>query len=292
MKKLSLALALLFIFAACKKDTHQAPPAQGTLSSSNEYGSCSSYPVHGLFYNGVPATADTNYVEVGVKVTKAGSYKISTDKQRGVTFSAQGVFADTGFQSVRLRSSGVFDSALFADFKVSFDSSFCTFRVWIQDSAGLSLADNSWQFTANGHAYKGFGSAIEHQLPTDIRENMTFYGSLESRTDTSFVLYLQDEVGPFNTALDYPTSKSNASFSFATPTSYPGGAIKYDANTNTIPAVLNIHPQSQTIAFYEGGPTREVIIIRFSGTAKDGAGNIVPITNGVYKAVNPRYVYP
>src|SRR4051812_18346114 len=96
----ALLFAALFVFAASKKQPPpmEQPPAKGTLVS--EYGNCYPSTQHGDYYNGVPASSDSNYMEIWVNVTSPGSYKITTDQQKGVSWSGSGVFPDTGMTKV------------------------------------------------------------------------------------------------------------------------------------------------------------------------------------------------
>ncbi|HEY8970156.1 MAG TPA: hypothetical protein VIM64_13720, partial [Puia sp.] len=164
---LSAFVLLFFVIASdsCKKDNHPSAPATGSLQDRD--GLCNSYLTHGAWYNGTSAGSDTSYVEINVNVKSPGSYRITSDKHNGVTFSASGNFTDTGLNKVRLKATGTFINVDFADYNITFDSSLCSFRVYVRDSAGLSIPDNTWRFTAGGQAYTGSCSGTIYYAKAD-----------------------------------------------------------------------------------------------------------------------------
>src|SRR6186713_418389 len=175
-RNIPLIICMLFTLAACQKELSfenagPGSPATGTLKDAS--GNCMRYTVHGTWYNGVKP-GDTNYVDISVRVTKAGTYQIKTDVQNGVSFTGTGVFSDTGLNTVRLIPSGTFKQHIASSFTTSYDGDACMFTITVQDSTGTglggsngggsgggggtgggtggaSLSDNTWQFTANGH---------------------------------------------------------------------------------------------------------------------------------------------
>jgi len=265
-----LIFAIVLTFTTCKKNPPPPPPAKGSLVYKG--GLCYPSTVHGTYYNGVPAP-DTNYVEINVDVTSPGSYNITTDMQNGVTFSASGVFTDTGMNAVRLRSKGAFLDHTFADFHTTFDSTHCEFRVWISDSAELSIADNTWQFTAEGHLYQGPGVAVGTPYHGGSYF-FAFYGSMQGYSDTSltikYAIFANDPV-----SCSYPTSGDFNSFHFNTSKFAPGPGIVLDASPSTLPAMIDIFNCSSHVYY-------------FNGTARDSAGNTIPITNARFRVDNPR----
>jgi hypothetical protein len=272
--------SLLLVLTACKKEPHQPLPAKGYFAK-DKYGQCLPNIAHGLFYNGYPAGTDTNYVDVNVDVTSPGSYSIRTDKMNGVLFSAAGNFTDTGLQVVRLKASGSFISPLETIYPITFDSSTCSFYIQVQDSAGLSIADNTWQFTAQGHSYQGPCVGNLFQLPSDLGFSFEFTGTTASGSpDTTLEIYFYTKTGLDTTS--YPTS-DGSTFGFhstgANATTY------YSAGSNTLPAVIDIHFRSFTTRI-EPDLYQSVWLATFDGTARDGANNIVPITNAKFKIVH------
>jgi hypothetical protein len=179
------AFSFIFsVFIGCKKEPPHSNPAKGSLQ--NQYGECLPGNLHGIWYNGLPANTDTNFVDINVNVTSPGSYNITTDKQNGVTFAASGIFADTGLKVVRLKATGTFISPGTFTFHDTFDSSTCQFAVDVQDSAGLSLADNTFQFTARAmftgvHASLLFTISLNHRVSLMQNSTATWVQPQETR---------------------------------------------------------------------------------------------------------------
>lgn len=263
---------LVFSLFACKKQPTPPPqPAHGSLVF--ESGNCYPYTVHGNYYAGVAAD-DSNYVEIFVRVTQPGTYKITTDEQFGVSFSASGTFAYSGINPVHLKSSGVFtDFSQPADFHTWFDSTTCGFRVTVWDSAALHFPENTWQMMAGGQLYQGPIAGVDTLYPGGDATNF-FYGSMKGFSDTSLILFYGTSV--YNGgACSHPTSDV-ASFHFASSRFATGASVQYNANTATAAkgAVIDISSCNSNV------------ITSFNGNAVDSAGNLVPITNARFRCSN------
>jgi hypothetical protein len=214
-------------------------------------------------------------VEINVNVTSPGSYKITTQKENGVSFSASGIFTDTGMNAVRLRSTGTFLADTIIDYHTSFDSTNCVFRVSIYDSAELSIADNTWTFTAGGHVYQGPGHAV-YSLFVGGTVYFAFFGSMEGYADTSLTIkYRTFPTDPYSCS--HPTSDDANYLSFTTSRFSAGPSLQLNASQATLPALIDITDCSAHLYY-------------FNGTARDSAGNIVPITNARFRSDNPRPV--
>ncbi|MDO6432857.1 hypothetical protein Q4E93_19775 [Flavitalea sp. BT771] len=264
-----IIFSVLFAFTACKKQPPPPPPAKGSLVG--EGGGCYPYTVHGTYYNGIPAP-DTNYVEIHVDVTSPGSYKITTQQENGVSFSASGTFTDTGLNVVHLKSTGTFLADTIIDFHTSFDSTSCIFRVSIEDSAELSIADNTWEFTAGGHLYHGPGHAVYANF-VGGSFYFTFFGSMAGYSDTSLTIrYRTFPTDPVTCS--HPTTGDANSFRFTTSIFSADPKVFFTASPSTLPAVIDITHCSSHLYY-------------FNGTARDSAGNIVPITNARFRADHP-----
>lgn len=279
MKRISFIIILFTsIFTSCKKDptTPPANTSEGFLLVDN--GDCQSASVIGRIYNGVKAD-DSSYVEVSVKVTKKGSYHIITDDQDGSIFVADGNFADTGIQKVRLKPKGTFTNWGTLHFVTAYNSSPCHLSVNIYDSAYRDQPDNTWQFTANGKVYKGTGTALYTHLPTYAADTYSFFGSMEGASDTSLIV--RSLVFNFEHPDDYNhyTSDYFNSFAFKTAASAPPPALAFTANTTTAPTAV--------VDIVNSGYSR---VYKFTGTAKDADGNIIQITDGRYRADTSQYV--
>ena len=100
---LSLITALLF-FTACQKEVSYetgSTPSAGSLQS-DVAGDCLPKTLAGVYEEAKPLDPSTNFLDVQVNVTKAGSYTIYTDTLNGTYFRATGTFASAGTNTVRL----------------------------------------------------------------------------------------------------------------------------------------------------------------------------------------------
>jgi len=276
------AILVLFLsaLASCQKQPVPPPPAstsEGILLNDN--GTCEGAQVHGFWYNGV--SSDTSYVLVNVMVTKAGPYHIITDDQDGVVFSADGNFTDTGMQNVKLKPQGLFKNYGNISFLTAYNYSPCNLALTIRDSTYRDQPDNSWQFTANGHIYKGTGTAVYTHWPTYAGDTYTFYGSMEGYSDTSLIvssLFFNFEHP------DDPNHYSNVGASdfwfettrFVSPRVGPWSPT-FQTNPNPV-TIMNVIKSNFSN------------IYQFRGTVNDSAGNIIQITDGRYRADNSTYV--
>lgn len=77
------------------------PPASFTYNGAP--GNCIAPAINGSYAAGTALTS-ANTVVLGVNVTTAGLYAVTTNSSNGVTFSASGVFTATGAQTIILKS--------------------------------------------------------------------------------------------------------------------------------------------------------------------------------------------
>ncbi|MEO8710676.1 MAG: hypothetical protein ABI405_01065 [Parafilimonas sp.] len=175
-----LVTCCISVLFSCQKElsveTNSNLIAQGSLWDSA--GACLPDSVHGTFYNGITPGSDTAYVEIQVNVTQTGSYSITSDLQDGFKFVDSGFFSNTGINTVRLKTNGVPIVPVSTTFNISFDSTFCSFTVDVQDSTGTGLGGQqdttgtggnygNWQFTTDSSLFaKGtFDSVAFSQDP-------------------------------------------------------------------------------------------------------------------------------
>src|SRR6478736_5939953 len=162
-----LSACFVFVLFSCQKEysfeNESNLPAAGSLWDST--GVCLPDSVHGTFYGGVMPGADTAYVEIQVNVTQTGAYNIVSDQQDGFYFSDSGFFTNTGINTIRLKPVGTPIIPTTSIFTITFDSSFCSFGVVINDSTGTGLGgggstgdddlNGSWQFTTGDGTFTG-----------------------------------------------------------------------------------------------------------------------------------------
>jgi hypothetical protein len=270
----------MMAFTGCKKDDHQgSTSAKGNLHSKD--GQCFDPIVHGGWYNGISTGDSTHYVEIKVDVTRTGSYRITTDKRNGVSFAGSGTFTSTGPNLVRLDATGSFINSGVTNFPISFDTTVCEFAITAQDSTILTIADNTWQFTAEGHVYRGTCYATLYQIPQSDVSNFDFTGvGLSGSPDTTLSMGISLSSNGLGT-ISYLTSTPGTGLYF---TIGSGANMKYiyRADQHSVPAVIDIHPRIKTTI---PDPYETVIIGSFNGTVRDTAQNIIPITNSVFKIV-------
>ena len=129
-----LCLLLLTVFVmSCKKEYSYEKgvftPSAGSLQSGTT-GDCLGSVVGGTYQADI-SLADSNYVDVKVDVTTAGSYTISTDTINGFYFSAVGSFTATGENTVRLQGNGKPQTVGTNIFTVTYDRTLCTFSITV-----------------------------------------------------------------------------------------------------------------------------------------------------------------
>ena len=105
-----LSLLIILTISTCKKEYSYegGPGAVYNLTGSPD--ECVNAIINGNYAADIPVDS-LNNVQVTAEVTTAGNYTISTNTIDGITFSASGVFSDTGFYTITLKASGTPDSA-------------------------------------------------------------------------------------------------------------------------------------------------------------------------------------
>jgi hypothetical protein len=285
---LLISSALIFIFS-CKKVPPPSTSAKGFLTSAKL--ACSPGKVHGVWYNGISAGTDTNYVEVTLNVTSPGSYTISSGKQNGVTFSSSGTFSNIGVYRVRLSPSGAFTNWGPTSFPITFDSSSCSFLVYVQDSAALSMPANTWEMTASGNYYNGPCTGGLN-LPPGQATVLTFTGTGWSgdSQDTAMAWDLSrgGSGGSILDTIPYLTDTIGTGFYIQakdTTKSFPDSyLISASANTQTPGASMTVHIRSM-VPFVTDDTYKTIVYGTFEGTARDfwHQNHIVPVTKGRFK---------
>lgn len=120
-------LLLTLCIITCRKEySYEGSPPAG-FSLVGTPGECTNFSVAGSYFTGVPADSN-NTVTVTANVTATGSYAIITNTINGISFSASGAFADTGYQTVVLHCAGTPALTGIYDLAIAGDSG-CTFSV-------------------------------------------------------------------------------------------------------------------------------------------------------------------
>lgn len=282
-KPVLLLLAIL-LFCGCRRTIPGDRSAQGSLES--EKGSCLPATIKGIWYSGVAPDADTNYVEIGVNVTKTGNYRIVSDVENGVEFADSGIFSATGLQTVRLKAIGVFTTANPTSFTIGFGNSLCGFSVDVSD---LPLADNSWRFTARGHTYNGPCGSQQNYLPNGLGSILDIAGPVASGEDTLLFIEVAMPADGYGPVLGtYNTSTTSGYFDFyeEKEANIPGHQI-FLASSDKPDKVVTIVLSS----FATAKDGSRMTLGTFSGTAIDSTGADVTISNGAFRVGGVPYPF-
>jgi len=131
-------LSVLLFFAACQKEASfetGSTPSAGSLQR-DAAGDCLPKTVAGIFEEGTALDPATNFIDVQVVVTKAGSYSIYTDTLNGTFFRATGTFATAGANTVRLIGGGTPANDGIYNFTVTYTTSECIVSVTVLPAGG------------------------------------------------------------------------------------------------------------------------------------------------------------
>jgi len=255
---LSLALVLLVLIGCQKEKSFEQPllnPAKGSLKADGT-GDCNPIRVRGTYTPGTNLN-DSNYVDVEVTVTKAGSYTIVTDTVNGYSFKGTGNFNAAGVATVRLKGSGKPLAAGQDDFIVLFDSSFCFFTVSVNAVSGGGPANYSLaggpgacgNFTPNGNYV--LNTALTSANTVSVGVNVTTPGTYTIKSDTVNGFYFVG-TGTF-TAAGNQTVVLNGS---GTPNA--SGTANFTAKTGTSTCTFSINvsatPPASAVFTLAGAP--------------------------------------
>ena len=115
-----LFLVSLLVFSCQREINFDVDASSGQLLCLPE--------VSGTYMKEKDLTAD-NYVDIQVRVLKAGNYNISTDTKNGFSFLSEGKFTDTGIVNVKLAGEGKPVDTGDSQFTISYNGSTCNFTV-------------------------------------------------------------------------------------------------------------------------------------------------------------------
>lgn len=190
----NFALTLLFaaILFSCQKEVSYEAGQASRGSLQNDAGDCLPKLLGGVYKAG-QALNDSNYLDVTVNVTTAGTYNIHTDTTNGYYFHASGVFAATGANTVRLKGTGTPSAAGSDDFFVFYDTSICQVTVPVLASGGgsggsalftLSGAGSTCMNYALGSGTYTQGTALNSTNTVSVQVNVTTPGTWTLSTNS------------------------------------------------------------------------------------------------------------
>jgi hypothetical protein len=291
-RNLILSLSFLFItasFFSCSKEysleTGAFTTAKGTLHDNS--GNCYTSTVKGTYKTGV-TLKDSNYVEVQLNVTTAGNYSISSDTINGIYFKDAGIFSTTGVKTIKLLGSGKPLLNQNSSFLIGFDSTYCSFTVFVEDSTRTGggtggggtapnyLSDSAWYFSEGARNYHGFidtAFVFDTTVAGQSFRILQIQGATASAGDSVLLIGITFPGGVI-TPGTY-TSNSASVFRFL-------GSFN---DTDTVYSATFLTPTvSTTVIITSYNTTTKIIQGTFSGTAKNKTGNTVTITGGKFEA--------
>ncbi|MFM2138820.1 MAG: hypothetical protein RJA57_1127 [Bacteroidota bacterium] len=157
--------------------------ALATYTLSGAPNACTGAQVSGAYAKDVALTA-ANTVQLNVNVTAPGSYSISTTFQ-GMTFSANGVFATTGAQTVTLTGSGTPTTLGANVVPITVGSSTCSFTVTVVAAGAATLAGAPGACTpVNVAGTYTAGTALVAANKVTVTIDVTTAGAINISTNT------------------------------------------------------------------------------------------------------------
>jgi hypothetical protein len=177
---------------SCKKEYSYEggiiPVAGGTAvyTLNGDGGNCTAPVINGSFTTGKALQAST--IQLGVNVTTAGSYIISTGTNNGIEFSASGTFTATGPQTITLVGIGTPLATGTFPYTPKVGAG-CTFFITVTDPvaqvATYTLGGDPGlcnTFKLNGNYIAGFNMTSDNTAEVSV--NVTSPGSYSIKTDT------------------------------------------------------------------------------------------------------------
>lgn len=167
IKTLALFLMTALFVVSCQKEYSEengGGSAAGSLKADGT-GECLPSTVQGIYMAGT-ALAATNYIDVDVDFTSAGSYIITSDIVNGYSFSGAGIVTTTGVQTVRLKGSGTPAAAGANTFTVTFGLTECNIVVDV-----LAAGTGAASLTLDGAPTNCSGASVAGTYATGIATN-------------------------------------------------------------------------------------------------------------------------
>lgn len=275
--------AFAIIIFSCRKEYSYeggiSAFAEGTLKDSS--GSCLYNSAFGTFYKGIIPDTDVDFVELGLIVTKPGTYSISTDTHNGFYFADSGQLDDNGYIIIKLKPVGTPIDTGITSFNVRFGDDVCNFSVQVKDTTistdtSVDKPVYFWQFTDSTNHIDFSGPANGNFNITDLTGNLTLHGTTTSATsDTSLLIYLElpDTSLTNIVPADYTTTFNNSFRLTKTANGSVSNIYKADGSTNEKITVRLIDYSDKTLSGW------------FYGTARDQNGNTIQIEKGIFYAI-------
>lgn len=179
-------ITILFLFSCQKEISMEAgKPSSGSLQDNG--GDCLPKLIGGTFEANKTLT-DSNYIDVTLAVSLAGTYRIYSDTINGYYFQSSGSFTNPGTNTVRLRGVGKPIAEGSDLFTIYYDSSFCSIQVPVvpagtQPATGdhFILTQNSWW----SYATPIQGDTLKRTIVGSADHNGVTYQILKEKNGTN-----------------------------------------------------------------------------------------------------------
>jgi len=185
----TLTIIFLINILSCQKELSfesNSEKAKGSLQSDLT-NSCLPKFIGGTFVV-AKALSDSNFIQIDLDVSKAGSYSIATNTVNGYSFSGSGIFSNTGKNTIKLKGKGKPLNAGTDNFTLSFDSSTCDIQVVVLPSgagtqASFTLRDSVGacpDYKLSGNYIKNI--ALNSSNKVSLKVNVTSIGTYNIST--------------------------------------------------------------------------------------------------------------
>ncbi len=251
VKNLLFVCFISFLFFSCGKDGSidqpVIPTAVGSLRIDSTNDDCLPSSVGGIYVVD-SALNSSNFIDVTLKITSPGAYKVQTNSVNGFSFSGSGVVSANGLTTVRLMGSGKPVSAGFNIFKVSYGGTTCFIDVTVNSSVNTSAYTITCSGTKANGTYSA-GTATNSANNITVPVNVTAIGNYSIATNT------QNGVSFSATGTFTGTGNQNIIlYAKGTPTA--GGTFNYTitGGTSTCSVSITATAPARAVYTFAGAP--------------------------------------
>ncbi len=293
LRSFLLFLSAAFIISSCQKElSFEEGTARGSLKKSS--GDCLGATQVGSFKKDTLLTAG-NYVDIQIDITQTGTYAIKTDTLNGYSFSATGIFAVEGINTIRLLASGRPVAPALDVFTVKFDTTSCQINIVVSGTGGggataakFTLVGSPTTCTGATQTNNFYANILTTPANRDtVYVNVTQAGTYSINTGAAInglqfaasgTLAVGNNVRIILQASGTPSAAGSNTFPLNTssPNSVSNCGFSVTTQATPAPATYTINcatPATQTGTFQAGTPLSFSSKITLS---------VTPLTTGVY----------
>ena len=290
-----LFVLITSVIISCQKElSYESDQNLGHGTLYDTANACQPMVPGGTYYNGVPASTDTNFVKVVVTVTQTGTYELNTGLENGFGFSDTGYFAKLGVDTLILHAYGTPILNKPTDFTLTLDSSTCGFTINVLDSTGTGLggdgggaivgdssftdpapaATNTWHFTdsSSGVTYNGVFNTTSLTPPEGgFIQNDTLYvigqaGSADTIFGLTLVLPAQLQPGIYPVTVSNNLGLQTVSDSTTLYVSNDVTAAAATSNGNSYITITGYNNNQLEGSFHAYAETKNGILVLIAGS--------------------------